>query len=166
MFARRLAVMSGFLLVVVFAVGALQAGAAAPTRVLKFNDPAGTTTGIGFDFNSNAVPPVGSHFVITVRLQNGTSQFGKPAGATVGRALLDCSILSEPTPEMPDGNCVGIAHVPDGFITFDGWPFAADNGPQHYAITGGVGPYATDRGQIVSVNQKNGRSLVTVNLYS
>ena len=165
MFVRRLGALGGVFFAVVLAIGAVQAGAAGPTRVLKFNDPGGTDTGIGFDFNSNVTPPVGSRFVIAVRLENEVAQFGKPIGATVGRALLDCSILAEPTPNELDGNCVGIAHVPDGFVTFDGWPFAA-NGKQHYAITGGVGPYARDRGQIISVDQKNGRSLVTVSLYS
>jgi hypothetical protein len=165
MFARRLGALSGLLLAVAFAVGSVQAGAAKPTRVLRFNDPPGIDTGIGFDFNSNVTPPVGSHFVIAVRLENATPQFGKPAGATVGRALLDCTVLAEPTSEEIDGNCVGIAHVPDGFVTFDGWPFAG-HGTQHYAITGGVGPYAAERGQITSVDQKNGRSLVTVSLYS
>jgi hypothetical protein len=34
------------------------------------------------------------------------------------------------------------------------------------AVTGGVGAYANDRGQITSVDQKNGRSFVTVRLSS
>ena len=145
--------------------GVLPAGAAGPTQVLKFNDPAGVDTGFGFDINGNTLPPLGARFAITVRLQNAVSQFGKPAGATVGRAVLDCSVLSEPTPNFIDGTCYGIAHVPNGFVTFVGWPFAG-NGIQHYAVTGGVGAYANDRGQITSVDQKNGRSLVTVSLYS
>ena len=165
MFVRRLGALGGAFLVTCFAASATQAGAAGPARVLRFDDPGGTTTGIGFDFGSNVTPPVGTRFVIAVTLENGIAQFGKPVGAIVGRARLDCSILTEPTPEELDGNCVGIAHVPDGFITFDGWPFAGQ-GTQHYAITGGVGPYATDRGQIVSVDEKNGRSSVTVSLYS
>ena len=165
MFVIRLAFSGACLLVLVLAVAVLPAAASAPSQVLKFNDPAGTATGFGFDINSNTLPPVGARFAITVHLQNGVTQFGKPSGATVGRAVLDCSILAEPTSEELDGTCYGIAHVPNGFITFVGWPYAG-NGTQHYAITGGVGPYATARGEITSVDQKNGRSLVTVNLYS
>ena len=165
MFATRSGVIGACVLGLVLTVAALPAQASAPTQVLKFNDAAGSSTGFGFDINSDALPPLGGRFAITVQLQNGVAQFGKPSGATVGRAVLDCSILSEPTSQEVDGTCYGIAHVPNGFITFVGWPYAG-NGTQHYAITGGVGPYATARGQITSVDQKNGRSLVTVDLYS
>jgi hypothetical protein len=34
-----------------------------------------------------------------------------------------CTVLAQPTHQSIDGNCVGIAHVPDGFFTFEG------NGP-------------------------------------
>src|SRR5579862_1836214 len=167
MAASRIAVVGFCVLVlgVALTVGVISVGAAGPTQVLRFNDPPGIDTGFGFDINGNAPPPVGGRFAISVRLQNAVAQFGKPAGATVGRALLDCSILAEPTSNFIDGTCYGIAHVPNGFVTFVGWPFGG-HGTQHYAVTGGVGAYANDRGQITSVDQKNGRSLVTVRLFS
>jgi hypothetical protein len=60
-----------------------------------------------------------------------------------------------------DGNCLGIAHVPGGFFTFEG------NGVlgRHriaYSITGGVGAYAGARGQIKVVGHQDGSSSSTV----
>jgi hypothetical protein len=84
--------------------------------VLKFYDAAGAATSIGFSESSTAPPPVGSSQIVTLRLQNIGAQFGKTSGAKVGRVLLDCTIMAvDPTAMSVDGNCVGIAHVPDGY---------------------------------------------------
>ncbi len=166
MFARRLGVLSAFLLGLSLIVGALQAGAAGSTQVLRFADSTSSFTGVGFDAsNPNAVPPVGASFVITIHLKNAVAQFGKPAGAVVGRVLLDCEVLSLNSP-TGDGICSGIAHVPDGFFTFGGNGGFTNARVNYYAITGGVGPYANDRGQIRVVNSQNGGSSATVTLSS
>ena len=163
-FAKRLAVLSAAVVGVVLIFGVVQAGAAGPTKVLKFEDTPGTFTPIGF--NPNTLPPVGSRYVITVRLKNDGVQFGKPSGATVGRVLVECTVLAIVTAETADGNCFGIAHVPDGFFTFQG------NGPltnakvNYWAITGGIGPYANARGQIKVTNHADGTSAAVVSLYS
>ena len=54
--------------------------------------------------------------------------------------------------------------MPDGFITFSG--NALGNAKvTYYAVTGGVGAYANDRGQIKVVIAANGVSVATVTLY-
>jgi len=168
MVAKRLGVVSGFFLGLVLMIGVVQAGAAGSTKVLMFYNPPGTTSGVGFDAsNPNAIPPVGSSVIIRVRLQNVGSQFGKPAGATVGRVLLDCTVLVVDTSAQTlDGICSGIAHVPDGYLTFVGNGGFGSARVNYYAITGGVGPYANDRGEIKVVNNKNGSSVATVTLSS
>ncbi len=96
---------------------------------------------------ADADQAVGSREAFTGVLYNDAVQFGAPDGHRIGRVLVDCAVLS-PT---PDGICTGIAHVPDGYFVFAG------NGPftqsrvRHYAITGGVGPYASARGEITIV---------------
>ena len=148
------------------ATGAAQAGTGASTTVLKFFNPPGQTTGIGgFNLTSNTPPPLGSSLVIRVRLENIGSQFGKPSGATVGRVLLQCTVLTDyAVTGTVDGICNGIAHVPNGFITFVGNGTFSNAQVNYYAVTGGVGPYANDRGQIRVVNNKDGSSNATVTL--
>jgi len=165
MFAKRLGVLSGFVLGFVLMIGVVEAGAAGSTKVLRFSNPASQAAGVGFNVNSNAAPPVGASLVITIHLQNVGSQFGKPSGATVGRVLLDCTVLAVNT-QSADGICNGIAHVPNGFVTFVGNGGFSNSKVNYYAITGGVGPYANDRGQIKVTNHANGGSSAVLTLYS
>jgi len=159
-------VLGGALFGVVLLVGVVQAAAAGSVRVLRFHNPPGESVGVGFNLNEpNAVPPLGSSIVIRVRLENVGPQFGKPSGATVGRALLQCTVLTNYAETgTVDSLCNGIAHVPDGYVTFSG-NGSFSNGPVNfYAVTGGVGPYANDRGEIKVVNHKDGSSDATVAL--
>ncbi len=168
MSANRFGLLTVCALGLALTVGVVEAGAQGSTQVLKFQDSTGTFTGVGFDASDpSAIPPVGGQFVITTVLSNIGSQFGKPSGTKVGRALLDCTVLVVNTSTQTlDGVCSGIAHVPDGFLTFGG--NAAFNNAQvnYYDITGGDGPYASDRGQIKVVNRKNGGSVATITLTS
>ena len=168
MSAKRLGVLGVSLLGVLLMIGVMQAGAVGSTRVLKFYDAGSQVTGVGFDASDpNAIPPVGGSIVITVRLKNIGSQFGKPSGTTVGRVLLECTVLAvNLSAQTLDGVCSGIAHVPDGYFTFGGNGGFGNGRVNYYAITGGVGPYANDRGQIKVVNNKNGSSVATVTLSS
>jgi len=168
MSVRRLGVLSGALIGVVLLVGVVQAGAAGSVTVLKFHNPPGVSTGIGFNLNDpNAIPPLGSSIAIRARLENVGSQFGKPSGATVGRVLLQCTVLTDYSATGTiDGICNGIAHVPNGFLTFDGNGGFSNASVNFYAVTGGVGPYANDRGSIKVVNHKDGSSDATVTLSS
>lgn len=165
-FAKRLGVLSGSLLGVALMFGATQAVAAGSTTVLKFNDPPSQETAIGLNANSNEFPPVGASIALHVVLLNAVPQFGKPAGATVGRVVIQCSVLTELTAQSGDGICNGIAHVPNGYITIEGNGAFSDRAVNHWAITGGVGPYANDRGQIAVTNHKNGSSTAVVTLSS
>ncbi len=96
-------------------------------------------------------------------LRNHGPQFGKPSGTAVGHVLIQCTVLSQ-SPTI-DGVCSGIAHVPNGYFTFGGdGIFQNGAKPNRWAITGGIGPYANARGQIVVVNHENGTSTSTVTL--
>ena len=158
---KRLLALGACVLGLVLTVGVIDAGAAAPTRVLKFINGSTSFVGIGFNANGNVAPPVGSRFAITLRIKNDGSQFGRPSGATVGRVLIECTILSEPTPQTADGNCFGIAHVPDGFFTFEGSGPLGNAKVNYWAITGGVGAYANARGEL-----KTGGKHAVVTIYS
>src|SRR5579859_8098318 len=111
MLAKRLGLLSSALFGVALTIGAVQAVAAGSMEVLKFRNGHQTQVGVGFNINSNAAPPIGSQYVVTITLINAAPQFGKPIGAHVGRVLLDCTFLSLSTPNG-DGICSGIAHVP------------------------------------------------------
>lgn len=168
MSVKRLGVLTACVFGLVATVGVIQAGAQGSTTVLKFYDAGSQATGIGFDANNpNAIPPLGSSVVITLHLQNIGSQFGKPSGATVGRVLLDCTVLTNyAVTGTVDGICDGIAHVPNGFFTFGGNGGFSNARVNYFDITGGDGPYANDRGQIKVVNNANGSSDATATLFS
>ena len=141
---KRLGMLTACALGLVLTIGVVQAGAAGSTQVLKFRDGNQNAVGVGLNINSNAAPPIGSQYVVTITLLNAVPQFGKPTGARIGRVLVDCAILSVSTPNG-DGICSGIAHVPNGYFTFGG---NGSFGNGYFAITGGVGPYASARGEI------------------
>jgi hypothetical protein len=145
-------------------IGTTSASAALPTfqePPLPLHFANGREIGLGFNLNASPnavlpVLPVGSRFAVTYVLVNGELAFGKSSGARVGRILIECTVLAE----TPDGMCDGIAHLPDGFITFSG------NGPftrskvEHWAITGGVGAYANVRGEITVTTVPGGANAV------
>ena len=147
MLAKRLGALALCAFGLVLATGVGQASSAGSTKVLKLHLGNKTQAGVGFDINSNAPPPVGALYIITGALYNAAPQFGKPAGARIGRVLLDCTFLSLNAPNG-DGICTGIAHLPDGYFTFDGSGGFSNAKHPYYAITGGVGAYANDRGQL------------------
>jgi hypothetical protein len=147
MSGKRLGVVTGCVLAVVLMIGVVQAGAAGSTQVLKFKTGHRTQAAVGFNMNSNAAPPLGSQFVLTAVLYNAAPQFGKPTGARIGRVLVDCTFLAV-TPPNGDGVFSGVAHVPDGYFTFGGSGGLSSTKYGYWAVTGGVGPYASDRGQL------------------
>jgi len=157
---KRIWVVGVCVLGLLLSVSVVGAGAAAPSRVLKFVNGSTNFVGIGFNVNGNVIPPVGSRFAITLRIRNDGAQFGKPSGAFVGRVLIECTVLAE-SGQNSDGNCFGIAHVPDGFFTFEGDGPLLNTKVNYWAITGGVGPYANARGQI-----RTGGKHAVVTLYT
>jgi hypothetical protein len=165
-FAKRSGVVGCFLAGLVLMTGVAQAGAAGSKQVLKFNDSAAAVTIVGASQNPNIAPPIGASEVIALVLRNDGAQFGKPSGTAVGHVLIQCTVLTLNGPNG-DGTCSGIAHVPNGYFIFGGdGIFQNDTKPNHWAIAGGVGPYANDRGQIVVTNHKNGTSTAVVTLSS
>jgi hypothetical protein len=168
MFRRRIGVITSIGVGLLLALGAATAGARSTATVLRFHDGNSSFTGVGFDANDpNAVPTLGDSYVIRIRLENIGQQFGKPTGTIVGRVLINCSVLySDPSSQTLDGICNGIAHIPNGFLTFEGNAVFNNTQVDHWAITGGIGPYQNARGQINVVNHKNGTSDATVMLSS
>ena len=153
MSVRRFGVLTACTVGLVLMIGVVQAGAAAPTRVLKLNL-------VHVQFRLIYPPaPIGETAYFTGIVFNNAAQFGKPANARVGRLLLECTVFAAP-PE--DGVCTGIVHVPDGFFTIEGNGPYATSSVRHYAITGGVGPYANVRGEMTTT--RAGAAQVT--LYS
>jgi hypothetical protein len=167
MYLKRLGVLTGCVLGLVLVIGVVQAGAQGSTVVLKFADSGTQFSAVGFNANNpNAIPPVGATEIITIHLKNAVAQFGKPAGAVVGRVLIDCTVLVVNSPTDVDGVCTAIAHVPNGYFTFGGSGAFNNSRVNYWDITGGVGPYENDRGQIKVVNSANGGSAATVTLTS
>ena len=158
--AKRLGVLTVCGLGLVLTIGVAGASSAGSTQVLKLHLGNKSQAAVGFNLNSNTPPPVGALYIITGALYNGARQFGKPTGARVGRVLLDCTFLSV-TPTNADGICTGIVHVPNGYFTIDGSGGFSNAKHPYYAITGGVGTYANDRGQI-----RTGGGTAIATLYS
>ncbi len=146
----------------IISVGVGQASATGPNRTLRLHLENVTYqwTGPYWNRDIDPVPPVGETAMLTGIVANTAAQFGKTADARVGRILLECTVLAEPT----DGLCTGIVHVPDGFFTIAG------NGPfvpataRHYAITGGVGFYASERGEFTTSRSTSGAVIAQVTL--
>lgn len=160
MSGKRLCLVVVCAAIAMISVGAGSAAAAGSPTVLMFHNTPGQFTPIGFDANSNAIPPVGSSYVITVVLINTASQFGKPSGTRVGRVILRCTVLTA----GGDGLCDGIAHVPNGYFLFAGNGGLGNANVNYYAITGGVAGYANARGQIKVTNHRDGSSDAKVTL--
>ena len=145
--------------------GSTSAGTAAPKRVLKFTSTTiyYTPTPLGYNANSNTPPPIGSGYIANIALANHGSQFGKPSGARVGTAELQCTVASSLRQI-----CTGVAHLQNGFFTFSNAQRLAGGAVSWYAVTGGVAGYAAARGQIkvTSVGGSNSsKSNVVVTLY-
>ena len=163
MSVKRFGMLAACVVSLVLVVGVAGAGAAGPTRDMKFVNHNVLLTWVpvgGKGSPADAASTIGSTAVLTGRVLNATAQFGKAPGTAVGRFLLDCRVLNVPA----DGLCSGIFHLPDGFFLFGG------NGPfvptqvRHYAITGGIGPYATAHGQVIITTTSKGTSLTEVKL--
>jgi hypothetical protein len=166
MIGKRFGMVSACGVALLLIVGVAPAGARSTTRVLRFYDTAGVDTLVGASPRSKALPPIGGEDILTLRLENVGRQFGKPEGTTVGRAFLTCTVMLVDRPRRTyDGNCLGIAHVPGGFFTFDGNGALGKHPIAYYAITGGVGAYADARGQIKVVSHLDGSSSSTVILH-
>jgi len=103
-------------------------------------------------------PKVGSRIIFEDVMYNRGAQFGKPAGARVGRAEGVCTLIHVP---KPAAQCVITAHLPDGEIVVAG---EGDPGGKvtSYAITGGVGAYGHARGTVTSTTINEQKTLVVV----
>jgi len=141
--------------------------AAAASLVLAGSGSASSTgrtlelVGVQQQFLAPPAPHVGDRLLFTSTTYNRIAQFGKPAGARVGRATGVCTVTSDGEPAAVQ--CVFTAHVPDGQIVAMG---EGDPGRHvsRWAIVGGIGAYAGARGTLVVTNVSPTKSLVEVHL--
>lgn len=152
---KKLAIAAAALAAVAVTLVVSGAGAASSSgRTLEL-------VGVQQQFLAPAEPHVGDRLLFTSAVYNRGAQFGKPAGARVGRATGVCTLTSDERP--PAVQCVFTAHVPDGQIVAmgEGDPGAHVN---RWAIVGGIGAYAGARGTLVVTNVSETKSLVAVHL--
>ena len=127
------------LLAVGAATGSTAASAAAPTTIV-ITVKSVTTASIPTD-----KPPKGAskgdRVLLRDRLVNVAKQFGKPAGAVVGRDE-GVLVLTSAT----SGTFEGVTTLPGGTIRLHG---VIRNGIESFSIAGGTGKYAHARGTIV-----------------
>jgi hypothetical protein len=108
-------------------------------------------------------PRVGLRFVFQDLNYNRREQFGRPAGAMIGRAEGVCTLIA--VSRRPQAQCLITAHVPDGQIILAG---EGDPGGKvsRYAIVGGLGAYANARGWITATTLSGTRTLIAAHLDS
>ncbi len=164
---KRMGILAACVLSLVLTIGTVGATAAGPTKDMKFLAPHLTVQWVSAGSNPSsaaAAQTVGSTAILSGRLHNLTTEFGKGPGTAVGRFLLDCTLLTT-WPAGGDGLCTGIMHLPDGFFLFGGnGPFVPGTPSRYYAITGGIGPYSTARGQVI-VGTSQRASVIEVKLF-
>jgi hypothetical protein len=105
-------------------------------------------------------PTIGSRLFFSDAIYNKVPQFGKPAGARVGRDEGVCTIVT-----MRYAQCVVTAHVPNGqIVVMGGMRLSQGPATNHFAIVGGAGDYGTARGTVLSRDVSQTKSLVTLKL--
>jgi len=106
-------------------------------------------------------PQVGSRLVFQDVAYNRGAQFGKPAGAQIGRAEGVCTLIA--VSRKPQAQCLITAHVPNGQIVVAG---EGDPGARltRYAVVGGLGAYANARGWVTATALSETKSLVEIHL--
>lgn len=108
---------------------------------------------------SDKTPPqVGGRLLFANALYNRAPQFGKPAGARIGRTEVTCTFVT-----MRAAQCVVTAHVPDGELVAMG-TIVPGQKVQHFAITGGAGAYAGARGTVDSIAVNEQKDVATIHL--
>jgi hypothetical protein len=101
------------------------------------------TSSVGADDKPPKGYSKGDHYLIRDRLLNVAKQFGKPAGAVVGRDQGVWTLTSAKA-----GPVVGFATLPGGTIRFQGVLEAAGVSAR-FKVTGGTGTYAHAVGVLV-----------------
>jgi hypothetical protein len=152
---------------------AVLAAAAAIAVPLAFAAGGGSRTleFVSVEQHFAAVPPInhanppqpGLRFVFQDVAYNRGPQFGKPAGAVIGRAEGVCTLIA--ATGKPQAQCLITAHVPDGQIVVagEGNPGAKVT---RYAVVGGLGAYTNARGWVTGTALSETKSLIVVHLTS
>jgi hypothetical protein len=111
--------------------------------------------------SKSAPPQVGTRFIFRDVSYNRAAQFGKPAGALIGRAEGVCTLIA--LAAKPAAQCMITAHLPDGQVVI-----AAEGDPgakvTKYAIVGGIGAYANARGFVTATALSETKSVIVAHL--
>lgn len=131
---------------VVAALAAASAGASS-AHTLRF-----ISVQKSFVITPGGDPAVGSRMFFTQAIYNRVPQYGRPAGARVGRAEVVCTIVT-----LTGAQCIVTAHLPTGQIIAMG-AMTTHRGPAttHFEVIGG--------GTVVSKDVSDTKSLVTITL--
>jgi hypothetical protein len=137
---RRLLAMLAGTLVAVAAPAAAAPTAGGPTQLLVIQVKS-VDAGASADDKAPKGPSRGDRLLERSRLLNVRKQFGKPAGALVGRDQAIVILTSTRA-----GRVAGVATLPGGTIRFGG--AVRLDGVESIPVTGGTGRYAKARGTL------------------
>ena len=137
------------------ALAAVPAAGASSSHTLQF-----ISVQKQFTVTPQGDPTVGSRLIFADAIYNRVPQFGKPAGARVGRVEVVCTIVT-----MGSAQCMVTAHLPSGqIVAAGGMVLKEGRATNRFAITGGAGAYATARGTVLSRDVSPTKSIVTLQL--
>jgi hypothetical protein len=110
--------------------------------------------------SATAPPQVGGRLIFTNAIYNHAPQFGKPAGARVGRSEGVCTIVA-----LGSAQCVITTHVPNGEIVAIGAIVLRQGLTTNtFAIVGGAGTYANARGSGTSRDISQNKTIAVLHL--
>jgi hypothetical protein len=147
--------------IAILAAGGAFASADAGTQTLKFLSVAQHFTTVPH-MGPSTPPAIGGRLIFEDVLYNRVPQFGKPAGARIGRAEVVCTIVT-----LGHAQCTITAHVPDGQLAAMGGMIMR-KGPAtvHYGVVGGTGPYSNAHGTTTGRDVSDTKSFVDIQLGS
>ena len=107
-------------------------------------------------------PQIGGRLIFTDTLYNRAAQFGKPAGARVGRAEGVCTIVS-----LGTAQCTITAHVPNGqLVVMGAMELTRRLATNRFGVVGGSGAYGSARGTATGRDISDSKSLIDIALDS
>lgn len=148
------------LVALVVAAVAASSAAAASTQTLQLRSV--TVANYMFGISESAPPAPGARMIFNDALYNRVPQFGKPAGARIGSAEVDCTITT-----LHRAQCTIAAHVPNGTLALMGTLDLKNQlTTERFGVVGGVGAYGSARGTAVGKDVSPTESLITIHLAS
>jgi hypothetical protein len=105
-------------------------------------------------------PQIGGRLIFTDALYNRAAQFGKPAGARIGRAEGVCTIVS-----LGTAQCTITAHVPNGqLVVMGAMVLRRGLGTNRFGVVGGSGAYGNANGTTTGRDISDTKSVIDIDL--